>query len=251
MNAPTNGWLRCTAIVAKRELSSYFATPIAYVFLVVFLLLAGFLTFNLGGFFEREQANLYSFFTFHPWLYLFLVPAISMRLWAEERRNGTIELLMTLPLTEGQTVVGKFVAAWIFAGIALALTFPIWLSVEYLGDPDRGAIVSGYVGSWLMGGAFLAIGSLVSACSKNQVVAFVLTAAICFVFVLVDQPWFVDAISWMPAIFVDLVRSFGFMTRFDGLQKGVVQFDAALYFGSLVALLLYVNTLVVTHVKAS
>jgi ABC-2 type transport system permease protein len=174
--------------VFKRELASYFATPVAYVFIVIFLLLAGTFTFYLGNFYERGQADLQPFFNFHPWLYLFLVPAVGMRLWSEERKSGTIELLLTLPVTMWQAVVGKFLAAWAFIGIALALTFPIWITVNYLGSPDNGVIFASYVGSFLMAGAFLAIGSCISACTRNQVIAFILTVVVCFVFLLAGFP---------------------------------------------------------------
>lgn len=247
MNGVMNVW-----VVAKRELKSYFTTPVAYVFLVVFLLLAGFLTQFLGEFYERNQADLRAFFTWHTWLYLFLVPAISMRLWSEERRSGTIELLMTLPITEAQAVVGKFVAAWLFAGVALVLTFPIWVTVSYLGNPDEGAILTGYLGSFLMAGAYLALGSVISSCTKNQVIAFVVTAAVCFVFMLADLPFIANAIdAYLPAFVGDVVRGIGFMTHFDGLQKGVVELSSVLFFGSLIGLALYVNTLAIGHLKAS
>jgi ABC-2 type transport system permease protein len=166
--------------VMKRELASYFATPIAYVFIAIFLILAGAFTFYIGNFYERGQADLTSFFTFHPWLFLFLVPALSMRLWAEERKSGSIELLMTLPLEPWQAVLGKFLAAWLFTGIAIALTFPIWITVNYLGQPDNGVIFAAYVGSFLMAGGFLAVGSCISATTKNQVIAFILSVVTCF-----------------------------------------------------------------------
>src|SRR5690606_27349967 len=161
-----------------------FATPLAFVFIVIFLLLAGVFAFYLGGFYERGQADLAPFFTYHPWLYLFLIPALSMRLWAEERKSGSIELLMTLPVTVWQAVVGKFLAAWAFTTVALALTFPVWITVNYLGDPDNGVILAGYLGSLLMAGGFLAIGSCISAANRNQVVAFIITVVICFLFLL-------------------------------------------------------------------
>src|ERR1700727_1817779 len=175
-------------VVFRRELRSYFATPLAYVFIVIFLVLAAVFTFQVGGFFERGQADLQPFFRWHPWLYLVLIPAISMRLWAEERNSGSIELLMTLPITLWQAVVGKFLAAWAFAGIALALTFPFWITVNYLGSPDNGVILASYVGSFLMAGAFLAVGACLSAVTKNQVIAFVITAAACFLFIVSGSP---------------------------------------------------------------
>jgi ABC-2 type transport system permease protein len=174
--------MRNTFLIMRRELGGYFATPVAYVFLVIFLALSGAFTFYLGNFFERGQADLQSFFTFVPWLYLFLIPAIAMRLWSEERRSGTIELFLTLPISMAEAVLGKFLAAWAFTGIALALTFPLWITVNILGNPDNGVILAGYVGSLLMAGGFLAIGACMSAITKSQVIAFVLSASICFLF---------------------------------------------------------------------
>src|SRR3984885_12491203 len=175
--------IRNVLYICRRELAGYFATPLAYVFIVIFLVLAGVLTFFVGDFFERSQADLQAFFTFHPWLYLVLTPAVSMRLWSEERKSGTIELFMTLPIRLSEAVVGKFLAAWIFVGIALALTFPFWLTVLFLGDPDNGVILASYLGSWLMAGAILAIGAALSAATKNQVIAFVVTASLVFVLI--------------------------------------------------------------------
>ena len=188
-------------IVCRRELAAYFGSPLAYVFIVIFLGLSGSLTFYLGSFLARGQADLNPFFLFHPWIYLFLLPAIGMRLWAEERKTGTLELLMTLPVTTGQAVAGKFLAAWFFAAIALALTFPIWLTVNYLGDPDNGVILAAYIGSWLMAGAFLAISACLSAVTSNQVIAFVLGAVTCFFFLMsgldLVQAFFRD---WAPPL---------------------------------------------------
>src|SRR5579863_2344555 len=175
--------MRNVWIIFRRELKSYFATPLAYVFIVIFLVMAGILTFFLGNFFERGQADLQPFFAFHPWLYLVLIPALSMRLWAEERKSGTIELFLTLPISVGEAVLGKFLAAWAFSGIALALTFPFWITVNVLGSPDNGVILASYLGSFLMAGAFLAIGAAISAACKNQVIAFVLSGTLCFVFI--------------------------------------------------------------------
>ena len=184
--------MNATAIIARRELQSYFATPIAYIFIVIFLALSGVLTFYIGGFYEREQADLSVFFGFHPWLYLVLVPAISMRLWAEDRKAGSIELLMTLPVTLWQAVLGKFIAAWLFVSFSLTLTFPMWLTVNYLGNPDNGAIVTGYLASTLLAGALLAVGSCISAANRNQVVAFVLTMMTGFVMLLAGFPLVLD-----------------------------------------------------------
>jgi len=174
--------MKAVWIIAKRELAAYFTSPVAYVFLVIFLLMTGFFTFTAGNFFERGEASLAAFFGWHPWLYLVLVPAVGMRLWSEERKTGTIEMLLTLPVTMWQAVVGKFLAAWAFIGIALLLTFPLWITVNYLGSPDNGVILAGYIGSFLMAGAFLAIGSCISACTRSQVIAFILTVVVCFLF---------------------------------------------------------------------
>ena len=238
--------------IFKRELRAYFATPLAYVFIVIFLALTGSFTFFVGGFFERGQADLSSFFIFHPWLYLFLVPAIAMRLWAEERRSGTIELLMTLPTTTFAAVLGKFLAAWVFAGIALLLTFPIWLTVNYLGDPDNGVILASYIGSWLMAGAFIAIGACTSALTKNQVIAFVLGAAACFLFLMSGVDLVLSAFRpWAPQLVVDTVASFSFITHFGELLKGVVNLATLLFFASLIVLCLVVNSLLVELKKAA
>src|SRR5487761_446630 len=176
--------MRNVLTIFRRELASYFATPLAYVFIVIFLVMAGVLTFFIGNFFERGQADLQPFFAFHPWLYLVLIPALSMRMWAEERKSGTIELFLTLPIRMTEAVIGKFLAAWCFAGIALALTFPFWVTVNFLGHPDNGVIIGSYFASWLMSGAILALGAAVSAATKNQVIAFVVTAALAFVFIV-------------------------------------------------------------------
>ena len=228
--------------VFRRELRSYFATPVAYVFIVIFLMLMGAFTFYLGGFYERGQADLRPFFDFHPWLYLFLVPAIAMRLWAEERKSGTVELLMTLPVSPMQAVVGKFLAAWAFAGIALALTFPIWITVNYLGDPDNGAIIAGYVGSFLMAGGFLAIGSCISALTRNQVIAFVITVVVCFGFLLAGFPLVLDAFSgWAPQFLLDGIASLSFLTHFADISRGVIDLRDLVYFALVIGTFLYAN----------
>jgi ABC-2 type transport system permease protein len=238
-------------ILFKRELSSYFATPVAYVFIVIFLILNGVFTFYLGNFYERGQADLEPFFNFHPWLYLFLIPAIAMRLWAEERKSGSIELLLTLPVTLLQAVLGKFLAAWCFAGLALLLTFPIWISVNYLGDPDNGIIVAGYLGSFLMAGAFLAIGACLSATTRNQVIAFILSVVVCFVFLLSGFPLVLDLFRvWAPAAIVDAIASLSFLTHFAALSKGVIDLRDLIYFAMLIGFWLYANTLVIEAKKA-
>lgn len=229
----------------RRELQSYFATPVAYVFIVIFLMLMGAFTFYLGGFYERGQADLRAFFNFHPWLYLFLVPALSMRLWAEERKSGTIELLMTLPITPMQAVLGKFLASWVFAGIALALTFPIWLTVNYLGDPDNGAILAAYIGSFLMAGGFLAIGACLSAFTRNQVIAFVLTVVACFGFLLSGFPMVLDVFSgWAPQVIVDGIASLSFLTHFADISRGVIDIRDLIYFALVIGTFLYANMIV-------
>lgn len=235
----------------RRELASYFATPVAYVFIVIFLMLMGAFTFYIGGFYERGQADLRPFFNFHPWLYLFLVPAIAMRLWAEERKTGTVEFLMTLPLTPLQAVLGKFLATWAFAGIALALTFPIWITVNYLGDPDNGAILAGYVGSFLMAGGFLAIGSCVSAFTRNQVIAFVISVVLCFGFLLAGFPLVLDLFSaWAPQIVVDGISSLSFLTHFADISRGVIDLRDLLYFALVIGAFLYANTIILRWKQA-
>lgn len=239
------------AALFRRELQSYFATPVAYVFIVIFLLLMGTFTFYLGGFYERGQADLGAFFNYHPWLYLFLVPAISMRLWAEERKTGSVELLMTLPITPWQAVLGKFLAAWAFTGIALLLTFPIWVTVNYLGDPDNGAILAAYVGSFLMAGGFLAIGSCLSATTRNQVIAFVITVVVCFGFLLSGFPLVLDLFSsWAPQVIVDGIASLSFLTHFASISKGVIDLRDLVYFGLVIATFLYANTIVLQWKQA-
>jgi len=241
-------------IVFRRELASYFATPVAYVFIVIFLILSGAFSFYLGGFFERGQAELAdTFFSFHPWLYLFLIPAISMRLWSEERKSGSIELLLTLPISMVQAVLGKFFAAWAFAGIALALTFPIWLTVNYLGAPDNGAILAGYLGSMLMAGAFLAIGSCLSAATRNQVIAFILTVVLCFTILLAGHPLVQEVLrTWLslPQILLDAIASLSFLTHFSSIGKGVIDLRDLVYFALMIGFWLYATAVVIDLKKA-
>jgi ABC-2 type transport system permease protein len=238
------------AAVFKRELASYFATPIAYVFIVIFLIASSWFTFQFGLFYEGNQADLDRFFTWHPWLFLVLVPALSMRLWAEERKSGSIELLLTLPIDVWQAVTGKFLAAWAFTGIAIALTFPMWITVNYLGDPDNGAILAAYVGSFLMAGGYLAIGSLISATTKNQVIAFIISVVACLVFLLAGFEPVLNAVSWLPQTFVDAVASFGFLTHFQNISKGLIDLRDLVYFALLIAACLYANTIVLHLRKA-
>ena len=236
--------------VMKRELRSYFATPLAYVFIVIFLATSSAFTFFLGNFYERGQADLASFFTFHPWLFLFLVPALSMRLWAEERKSGSIELLMTLPIEVWQAVLGKFLAAWIFTGLAIALTFPIWITVNYLGAPDNGVILAAYLGSFFMAGGFLAVGACISATTKNQVIAFILSVVVCFLLLLAGYGLVLDWFSWAPQSVVDAVASLSFLTHFTNISKGVIDLRDVVYFGLLIATCLYANTIVLHLRKA-
>ena len=237
--------------IFKRELASYFATPVAYVFIVIFLVLAGAFTFYLGGFYERGQADLQPFFSFHPWLYLFLVPAVSMRLWSEERKSGTIELLLSLPVTMWQAVLGKFLAAWAFIGIALALTFPIWITVAYLGEPDNGVIFASYLGSLLMAGAFLAVGACLSAATRNQVVAFILTAVVCFLLLLAGFPLVLDAFrAVFPQAVVDAVANLSFLTHFAAIAKGVLDLRDVLFFLLTIGFWLYASAVVIDLKKA-
>lgn len=244
--------MRNTAIIARRELAAYFVSPLAYVFIVIFLALSGGLTFLLGGFLERGQADLRLFFNYHPWLYLVLIPAIGMRLWAEERKSGTIEFLMTLPISTAEAVVGKFLAAWIFAGIALALTFPVWLTVNYLGSPDNGVILAAYIGSWLMAGGFLAISACLSATTNNQVIAFVLSAAVCFLFLMsgldLVQAFFK---GWAPAVILDVIGRLSFLTNFYAIAQGVIDLRNVVFFVSLIAVGLFINTAVVELKKGA
>lgn len=237
-------------VIALRELRAYFATPVAYVFIVIFLALSGVFTFYLGGFYERGQADLQPFFSFHAWLYLFLVPAISMRLWSEERKSGSVELLMTLPIATWQAVLGKFLAAWGFTAIALSLTFPIWLTVNYLGDPDNGVIIAAYVGSLLMAGAFLAIGSCISAANRNQVVAFIITVVICFVFLLSGFPLVLDFFSGAPQPVVDAIAGLSFLTHFTSLSKGVIDLRDVVFFLLVIGAWLYATSIVLELKKA-
>ncbi|HEY2446726.1 MAG TPA: ABC transporter permease [Rhizomicrobium sp.] len=244
--------MRQLLAVFKREFAAYFATPLAYVFIVIFLFAMGAFTFYIGHFFENGTADLQVFFGFHPWLYLFLVPAISMRLWAEERRTGTMELLLTLPLRLSATVVGKYLAAWMFTGVALALTFPIWITVNYLGHPDNGVILAGYIGSFLMAGAYLAIGACISASTNNQVIAFVVSVVVCFLFTISGAPLVLDFFrAWAPLALVNAISSFSFLTHFTAISGGVIDLRDLIFFLSLIALFLAANVVIVDLKKTS
>ncbi|HJW42218.1 MAG TPA: ABC transporter permease subunit [Rhizomicrobium sp.] len=232
--------------VFKREFASYFATPLAYVFIVIFLFAMGAFTFYVGRFFDNGIADLSVFFGYHPWLYLFLVPAIAMRLWAEERRSGTMELLLTLPIPLWATVAGKYLAAWAFIAVALALTFPIWITVNYLGSPDNGVIVASYVGSLLMAGAYLAIGACISATTGNQVIAFVVTVVVCFLFTISGAPLVLDFFrGWAPLVLVNAISSFSFLTHFTAISRGVIDLRDVIFFFSLITLFLFGNVVAV------
>ncbi len=240
-----------TINIMRRELTGYFATPVAYVFLVIFLVMTGVFTFYLGNFYERGFSDLDPFFRFHPWLYLFLVPAISMRLWAEERRSGTIELLFTLPLTTVDAVLGKFMAAWLFIGLALVLTIPMWITVNYLGSPDNGVILAGYLGSWLMAGSFLAIGSCMSALTRNQVVAFILSVVVCFLFLLSGLPMVMNLFKgWAPQVILDGIAGLSFFKHFADISKGVIDLRDLVYFILVTGFWLFANVVILELKKA-
>ena len=237
--------------IAKREMGGYFASPVAYVFIVIFLLLTGFFTFMIGGFFERREASLISFFMWHPWLYLFLVPAAGMRLWSEERRSGTMELLLTMPITPWQAIVGKFLASWLFLALALALTFPIWMTVDYLGSADNGVIFCGYLGSLLLAGAYLAIGCLTSAMTRNQVISFILSVVICLFLILAGWPPVTNMlVRWAPEWLVTLVASFSVMPHFESVQRGVIDTRDVLFFLSIIALSLFTTGVVIRNLRS-
>jgi len=238
--------------IYKREFTSYFVTPVAYVFIVIFLFMTGVFSFYLGAFYESNQSDLEPFFRFHPWLYLFLIPAISMRLWSDERKSGTIELLMTLPVSITDTVVAKYLAAWSFTAIALSLTFPMWITVNYLGNPDNTVILASYIGSLIMAGGFLAIGSCISALTKSQVIAFVISVVICFMFILSGFPMVLDLFeSWAPQAVVDAIASFSFLTHFTSIKKGVIDIRDVIYFAALITFWLYVNIVIIENKKAN
>jgi ABC-2 type transport system permease protein len=236
--------------VFRRELAGYFATPVAYVFIVIFLVMAGALTFTLGNFFARGQADLQPFFTFVPWLFLFLVPALTMRLWAEERRLGTIELLLTLPLAQWEAVVGKFLAAWAFCGIALLLTFPLVITVNALGNPDNGVILTGYLGCMMVAGAFLAVGAAISAMTKNQVIAFVLAVAACFFLTAAGSPVVTEFLSQRVPALAETARSISITDRLGGFTRGVISLRDVVFFLSFMAFFLFANTIAIDQRKA-
>lgn len=243
--------MSATLTIFKREFASFFATPVAYIFILIFLVMSAVFTFLFGGFYERGQADLLSFFNFHPWLYLFLVPAIAMRSWSEERKTGSIELLMTLPITTMQIMLGKFFAAWAILGLCLLLTFPLWLTVNYLGTPDNGIIVAAYLGSWLMSGAFLAVGICMSATTRNQVIAFILAIVICFIFVLAGSPVITDLFqSWAPLMLIDAIAALSFLSHFQNIAKGVITLHDVMFYVLSIAVWLYAGFVVIEQKKA-
>ena len=243
--------MRIVWTLVKRELGAYFTSPVAYVFLVIFLLLAGFLTFTAGAFFERGEASLVSFFAWHPWLYLILVPAVGMRVWAEERRSGTIELLLTLPVAPWQAIVGKFLASWIFLAVALALTFPAVITVNILGDPDNGIIAAGYVGSLFLAGTYLAITCMTSAMTRNQVVAFILSVVICLFLILAGFNPVTDLlVRWASPTVVDTITGFSVITHFDGFQRGVIGSRDVVFFLSVIGFALFATGVVIRGHRA-
>jgi len=237
--------------IARRELVSYFVSPVAYVFLVIFLLMTGFFTFTVGNFFERGEASLAAFFVWHPWLFLVLVPAVGMRLWSEERRAGTLELLLTMPVTTWQAILGKFLASWAFLAIALALTFPVVITVNVLGDPDNGVIAAGYLGSLLLAGAYLAITCMTSAMTRNQVVAFILAVVVCLFLILCGFNPVTDLLTrWASPAFVDTVAAFSVITHFDGFQKGVIDTRDLFFFLSVIGFALFATSVIIRSHRA-
>jgi len=244
--------MRQVLAVFKREFAAYFATPLAYVFIVIFLFAMGAFTFYVGRFYDNGIADLSVFFGYHPWLYLFLVPAIGMRLWADERRTGTVELLLTLPIPVWATVLGKFLAAWAFTAVALVLTFPIWITVNVLGQPDNGVILASYIGSLLMAGGYLAISAAISASTDNQVIAFVVSVAVCFLFTISGAALVIDFFQlWAPVILVNTISSFSFLTHFQAITSGVIDLRDLIYFASLIALFLAFNVVLIDLKKMS
>ena len=245
-----SAWANITAIM-KRELGAYFSSPIAYVFLVIFLLLAGFFTFTVGNFFERGEASLVSFFTWHPWLYLFLVPAVGMRLWSEERRLGTMELLLTMPVTAWQAIVGKFLASWVFLALALALTFPVVLTVNYMGDPDNGLILTGYVGSLMLAGSYLAVSCMTSAMTRNQVISFIVSVMICLFLILAGYTPVTDLLTrWANPAVVNVIAGFSVMTHFEGFQRGVLDLRDVIFFASVMGFALFTTGVIIRSQRA-
>lgn len=244
----TKEFTNTVTAIFKREIIGYFGSPVAYVFIAIFLLLLGFFTFYISHFFEMGQADLRAFFEWHPWIYMFLVPAVAMRLWAEERRMGTIELILTYPITVGEAILGKFLAAWIFIGIALILTFPMVITVSYLGDPDLGAIFCGYVGSFLLAGAFLSVGSMTSAMTRSQVISFILAVVICLFFILAGYPPVTEIFSgWAPGWLLEVITNLSFLSHFQSLQRGVIDLRDLIYYLSVIFFMLFANSIIIQN----
>ena len=242
--------MRALTAITAREFAGYFTTPLAFVFIIVFLLANGLATFYLGAYFAMGQADLTSFFMFHPWLYLFFLPAISMRLWAEERRNGSIELLLTLPIPLTAVVIGKYLAALAFSALALALTFPIWLTVNYLGEPDNGVIFASYVGSLMLAGGYLAIGSCLSALTRNQVIAFVISVVVCFLFTVSGAPLVLELFDgWAPQALIETLAGFSLLTHFRAITGGVIDMRDVMFFATLIGVFLTATVIVVDMKK--
>jgi len=239
-----------TLAVARREFAAYFAAPLAAVFIVLFLALSAALAFYLGGLFERGQADLQPFFAFHPWLYLFLVPAVGMRLWAEERKTGTLELLLTLPVTLWQAVLGKFLAGWALLALSLALTVPMWATIAWLGDPDHGVILASYLGSALLAGAMLAVAGALSAATRSQVVAFVASVVLCFALMLAGYPLVQDAVQdWAPRALIDAIAALSFLTHFQAITRGVLDLRDVLFFLLSIAAWLWATVIILDAKK--
>jgi len=242
-------YFKVLSAIIKRELSSYFESPVAYVFMIIFLVMCGFFSFMVSGFYENGQADLRAFFQWHPWIFLFLIPSVAMRLWSEEKRTGTIELILTLPLSLFQLVLGKFLAAWIFIAIALLLTFPIVLTTLYLGAPDLGAVASGYIGSLLLAGAYLSVGCMTSSFTRNQVISFILSVVICIFLVLAGWPPVINIISgWAPQWLIEIVEGFSFMSHFSSMERGIIDIRDVSYFVSVMCFMLYING-VALHIR--
>lgn len=245
-------FLRNTEGIIKRELAGYFGSPVAYVIIIIFLLLCGFFTFYVSRFYERGQADLQAFFQWHPWVFLFLVPSVAMRLWADERRTGTIELILTLPITTTEAILGKFLAAWFFLGTALFLSFPLVITVLYLGDPDVGTLMCSYIGSFLMAGAYLSVGCMTSSLTRNQVISFILSVVICLFLVLAGWTPVTNILSgWAPPWLVDTVAGFSFMSHFATMQRGILDLRDLLYFLTVIFFMLFANAVVLQSRKAS
>ncbi len=237
--------------ITKRELAGYFNSPVAYVFLVIFLLMTAAFTFLIGQFMDRNQATLQAFFMWHPWIYLFLVPAVGMRLWSEERRQGTMELLLTLPISLWHCIIGKFLASWIFLTLALVMTFPIWITVNYLGNPDNSVIVASYIGSFFLAGAYLSITSMTSALTRNQVISFILSVVICLFLVLCGWPPVTDVVETLaPRSIVEFVAAFSVMPGIEQFNNGQIDSRTVIYFLSVIGFPLFATSVIIRGLRA-